>query len=92
MSALPDEQIVARQNHKWTDIFFRGSRKVLHEEEAERDDHNAIELAIRLCLIAFLIYWTSIIVFPFAPIIAWSVIMAVALYPAFEWLSATLSA
>jgi len=59
------------------------------DADAERNDHDSIELAIRLALIAFLIYWTSIIVFPFAPIIAWSVIMAVALYPAFEWLAST---
>jgi predicted PurR-regulated permease PerM len=91
MSALPDEQIVSRPSHRWTDIFWRGSRRGADvEEEGARDDHNAIELAIRLCLIAFLIYWTSIIVFPFAPIIAWSVIMAVALYPAFEWFSSVL--
>jgi predicted PurR-regulated permease PerM len=91
MSALPDEQSVARQNNKWSDFFWRNSRKPRNvEETAAIDDHNAIELAIRLGLIAFLIYWTAIIVFPFAPIIAWSVIMAVALYPAFEWLSSAL--
>ncbi|MGJ0507313.1 MAG: AI-2E family transporter [Methylocystis sp.] len=70
-------------------MFWPPARASRTSDAAERDDHNAIELAIRLCLIAILIYWTSVIVFPFAPIIAWSVIMAVALYPAFDWLSAT---
>jgi predicted PurR-regulated permease PerM len=88
MNDSAHEQIAAPRSRKWTDIFWRRSRET-HEaaEAAESDDHNAIELAIRLGLIAILIYWTSIIVFPFAPIIAWSVIMAVALYPAFEWLA-----
>jgi predicted PurR-regulated permease PerM len=90
MSASTDERIVAPRSRKWTDIFWRSSRKTREASEPpEHDEHNAIEIAIRLGLIAILICWTSIIVFPFAPIIAWSVIMAVALFPAFEWLSAT---
>jgi predicted PurR-regulated permease PerM len=84
MSASVDER-PAFQSGKWTDIFWPSARKP-HDGATERD-HDSIELAIRLGLIALLIYWTSVIVFPFAPIIAWSVIMAVALYPAFEWLA-----
>jgi predicted PurR-regulated permease PerM len=53
-------------------------------------NHNLIELAIRLALISILVYWTSVIVYPFAPIIAWSVIMTVALYPAYKRLSTLL--
>ena len=43
-----------------------------------------IELAIRLFAIGALIYWTFIIVLPFAAIILWSVVLAVALYPIFR--------
>jgi predicted PurR-regulated permease PerM len=46
-----------------------------------------IQLAIRLSLLALLIYWTLLIARPFVPILAWSVVLAVALYPAFSWLS-----
>ncbi|MBM3563730.1 MAG: AI-2E family transporter [Alphaproteobacteria bacterium] len=46
-----------------------------------------IELAIRLFAIGALIYWTFIIVLPFAAIILWSVVLAVALYPIFRVLA-----
>jgi predicted PurR-regulated permease PerM len=71
----------------WMDTLFGRSHR---PEEPPRLDRDAIELLIRIGLVAVLIYWTSIIVFPFVPILAWSVIMAVALYPAFDWLAAAL--
>lgn len=46
-----------------------------------------IQLAIRLGLLAFLIYWTFVLVRPFVPILAWSVVLAVAFYPVFGLLS-----
>lgn len=46
-----------------------------------------IQLAIRLGLLALLIYWSFVLVEPFVPIVAWSVVLAVALYPVFSWLS-----
>jgi predicted PurR-regulated permease PerM len=46
-----------------------------------------IQLAIRLGLLAFLIYWTFVLVRPFVPILAWSVVLAVAFYPVFRWLA-----
>jgi predicted PurR-regulated permease PerM len=46
-----------------------------------------IELAIRLFAIGALIYWTFIIILPFAVIILWSVVLAVALYPIFRVLA-----
>jgi predicted PurR-regulated permease PerM len=46
-----------------------------------------IQLAIRLGLLAFLIYWTFILVRPFVPIMAWSFVLAVAFYPVFSWLA-----
>lgn len=49
-----------------------------------------IQLAIRLALLALLIYWSFVVVRPFVPILAWSVVLAVALYPLFNWLSGVL--
>jgi predicted PurR-regulated permease PerM len=46
-----------------------------------------IQLAVRLALLALLIYWSFVVIRPFVPILAWSVVLAVALYPVFSWLS-----
>ena len=46
-----------------------------------------IQLAIRLGLLALLIYWTFLLVRPFVPILVWSFVLAVAFYPVFRWLT-----
>jgi predicted PurR-regulated permease PerM len=46
-----------------------------------------IQLAIRLGLLAFLIYWSFVLIRPFVPILAWSIVLAVALYPVFSGLA-----
>ena len=51
-----------------------------------------IQLAVRLGLLAFLLYWSFVIVRPFIPILAWSLVLTVGLYPLYNWLSAVLSA
>jgi predicted PurR-regulated permease PerM len=51
---------------------------------------DVIQLAIRLGLLAFLIYWTFLLIQPFVPILAWSIVLAVALHPVFEFLSRVL--
>jgi predicted PurR-regulated permease PerM len=43
------------------------------------------ELAIRLGCLALLLYWTFTLVEPFISIVIWGVIIAVALYPFFQW-------
>jgi predicted PurR-regulated permease PerM len=48
---------------------------------------DVIQLAIRLGLLAFLTYWTFVLIRPFVPILAWSIVLAVALNPAFDLLS-----
>jgi predicted PurR-regulated permease PerM len=48
-----------------------------------------IQLAVRLTLLALLVYWAFVVSRPFVPILAWSVVLAVALYPVFTWLSST---
>jgi len=56
--------------------FLRTFRQLLSGEDI-------IQLAIRLGLLGFLIYWSFLLVQPFVPILAWSAVLAVALYPVF---------
>jgi predicted PurR-regulated permease PerM len=49
-----------------------------------------IETAIRLAALGLLLYWTLVLVRPFISIIIWSVVLAVALYPVFEWMASGL--
>lgn len=57
---------------------------------SDRAGEEVIQIAIRLGLLAFLIYWSFILLRPFIPILVWSVVLSVALYPAYDWLSAHL--
>lgn len=52
-----------------------------------RSGEEVIQLAIRLGLLGLLSYWCFVIVRPFIPILAWGVVLAVALYPLYSWLS-----
>jgi predicted PurR-regulated permease PerM len=52
-----------------------------------RSSDEVIQIAIRLALLAFLIYWSFLLLRPFIPILAWSLVLAVALYPAYDWLA-----
>jgi predicted PurR-regulated permease PerM len=52
-----------------------------------RSGEEAIQVAVRLGLLALLVYWSFILLEPFIPILAWSVVLTVALYPVFDWLS-----
>lgn len=47
-------------------------------------------LAIRIICLGLLGYWSLILIRPFLTIIVWSIIVAVALYPIFDWLSGKL--
>jgi len=59
------------------------------KEQASRDQATAafIEIAIRLTALALLLYWALILVRPFISIVIWSVVLTVALYPVYEWMS-----
>src|SRR5947209_3184359 len=46
-----------------------------------------VQLVIRLGLLAVLIVWTLVLIRPFVPILAWSVVLAVALNPVFQHLA-----
>jgi predicted PurR-regulated permease PerM len=52
-----------------------------------RSSEEVIQIAIRLGLLAALIVWCFIILRPFIAILAWSAVLAVALYPLYAWLS-----
>jgi predicted PurR-regulated permease PerM len=47
-------------------------------------------LVIRVVCLGLLGYWSLILIRPFLTIIAWSIILAVALYPIFDWLATKL--
>ena len=46
-----------------------------------------IAIAIRLGVLALLLYWSLVLVLPFISIVIWSVVLTVTLYPVFEWMS-----
>lgn len=48
---------------------------------------DVIQLVVRLGLLALLVIWTFIVIRPFVVILAWSGVLAVAFYPAFNWLA-----
>lgn len=48
---------------------------------------DVIQIAIRLGLLALLIYWSFVLLEPFIPILAWTVVLVVSLYPIFLRLS-----
>ena len=52
-----------------------------------RSGEEIIQIAIRLGLLFALIYWCFILVRPFIPILAWSGVLAVVLYPLYAWLA-----
>jgi predicted PurR-regulated permease PerM len=58
-------------------------------EQSQTGD-KVIQIAIRLGLLALLIYWSFILLRPFIPILAWAAVLAVALNPAYDWLTAHL--
>ncbi|MBO0733813.1 MAG: AI-2E family transporter [Methylocapsa sp.] len=47
-------------------------------------------MAVHAGFIGLLAYWTFLLISPFLPIIVWSVVLTVALYPAYEMLAAAL--
>jgi len=49
-----------------------------------------IEVAIHLGLVGFLFYSAYALVHPFLPVMVWSVVLTVALYPVYNWLTAAL--
>lgn len=53
-------------------------------------DRMVIDIAVRLGLIALMAFWTLQIIGPFVMVVAWGVILTVATYPFYVWLTARL--
>jgi predicted PurR-regulated permease PerM len=59
-------------------------------EPAAPGRFNYVELALRLAALALILYWSIVLIRPFIAIIAWSVVLAVSLYPTFSRVAALL--
>jgi predicted PurR-regulated permease PerM len=57
------------------------------DQQQSRLGEDVIQIAIRLGLLVALVYWCFVLVQPFIAILAWSAVLAVALYPLHAWLS-----
>jgi predicted PurR-regulated permease PerM len=44
------------------------------------------DVAIRLAILALLLYWSFFLILPFIEIAIWSVVLTVALYPVYDWI------
>jgi len=55
--------------------------------QPSRSGEDVIRIAIRLGLLALLIYWSLVLLRPFLPVLAWAAVLAVALNPAYGWLT-----
>jgi predicted PurR-regulated permease PerM len=64
-----------------------GDAMSLRGFQQERSSAEVIQIAIRLCLLAALVIWCFVIIRPFIPILAWGMVLAVAVYPLYQWLS-----
>lgn len=53
----------------------------------DRSSEEVIQLAIRLGLFAALVFWCFVLVRPFVTIVAWAVVLTVALYRPYVWLA-----
>ena len=56
----------------------------------ELNERRIIDLGIRLLFLALFLYAAIAIVAPLAGIVLWAVILAVAVYPVFDWLARVL--
>ena len=58
--------------------------------QMEQIEARVTDLIIRLTVVGFLVYWSLMLLRPFLPVIVWAVVLAVALAPIHDWLSARL--
>ena len=56
------------------------------EKTTDQDTVRAMEISIRLVLVAGLVVWCFAILRPFISTIVWALIIAAALHPAYKWL------
>src|SRR4029077_18263788 len=55
-------------------------------ERAKTLDEAVVDLVVQIARLALLAYWTVILLQPLLGVMLWSVILAVLLYPAFDWM------
>ena len=55
-------------------------------ERAKTLDEVVVDLVVQIACLALLAYWTVILLQPLLGVMLWSVILAVLLYPAFDWM------
>lgn len=83
-----DQGYCARAVGSWaTPCPFSHEAHVLRNVRQFVSGKDIIQLTIRLALLAFLSYWTLLLIRPFVPILAWSIVLAVAFYPVFNFLT-----
>jgi AI-2E family transporter len=80
-------QALRRKAAKIVDDYWQHRACSLRTIRQLLSGEDEIQLTIRLALLALLIYWSFVVIRPFVPILAWSVVLTVALYPVFNWLS-----
>ena len=61
--------------------------KDMISESAER---GWVDVAIRLALVALIVYWSFFLLRPFIAILIWAAILSVAVYPIYVWLKRVL--
>jgi predicted PurR-regulated permease PerM len=67
----------------WAWLF---SMKSTPEAYTRLQDARTIDSFVRLAVAALFAYWTIVILQPFLVLIGWSIILVIALHPAFSWL------
>jgi predicted PurR-regulated permease PerM len=77
-SPTPDDD-TTRAGHRVRDALLRGDQDALTA--------TLVELAIRVGVLALLLYWAFALVRPFASIVVWSAIIAITLHPAFSFIA-----
>jgi predicted PurR-regulated permease PerM len=59
----------------------------VQRDQSPQFSANIVELAIRLAALGSLLYFSLVLIRPFASIVVWSIVVTVALYPVYEWLA-----
>jgi predicted PurR-regulated permease PerM len=77
-SPTPDDD-TTRAGHRVRDALLRGDQDALTA--------TLVELAIRVGVLALLLYWAFALVRPFASVVVWSAIIAITLHPAFTFIA-----
>ena len=90
--STPGRPAEAAANIKWSASYAPDEERSVvidnlgKAERAKALDAVVVDLVVQIACLALLAYWTVILLQPLLGIILWSVILAVLLYPAFDWM------